>query len=72
MDLGGFRRKMTCKNCEHINAVKRLTVTVVRCRTTVFFKRYGNFILMPTVYLLLFRILMPTVYLLLFRISYYL
>ena len=49
MDLGGVRRKMTRKNCEHINAVKTDTVfkTLVRRRTSGFFKRYGNFILTP-------------------------
>ena len=42
---------MTRKNCERINAVKTVTVfkTLVRRRTTVFFKRYGDFILTPTV-----------------------
>ena len=51
MDLGGVRRKMARKNCEHINAVKTVTFfkMLVRCRTTGFFQRYGNFILTPTV-----------------------
>ena len=54
MDLGGVRRKMTSKNCERINGVKMVSVfkTLVRRRTTVFFKRYGNFILTPTVHVL--------------------
>ena len=52
MDLGGVRRKMAHKNCEHINAVKTVTFfsTLVRRRTTGFFQRYGNFILTPTVH----------------------
>ena len=54
MDLGGgVRRKMARKNCERINALKTVNgflKTLVRRRTTVFFQRYGNFILTPTVY----------------------
>ena len=40
------------KNCDRINAVKTVTVfkTLGRHKTTVFLKRYGNFILTPTVY----------------------
>ena len=60
MDLGGVRRKMTCKNCEPVNTVKTVAVlkTLVRCRTMGFFKWYGNIILMPTV---VHRIWFPTV-----------
>ena len=64
MDLGGVRQKMTRKNCERINNVKTVKVyncyggktvncygfkTLVRRRTTIFFKWKGNIILMPTV-----------------------
>ena len=51
MDLGGVRRKMTRKNCEHINALKTVVFkALVHRRTTgFFFKWYGNFILTPTV-----------------------
>ena len=52
MDLGGVRRKMARKNCERINAVKTVTFfkKLVYRRTTGFFQRYGNFILMPAVH----------------------
>ena len=43
MDLGGVRRKMTRKNCEHINAVKTVNsygLMLVRRRTT--FKKNGT------------------------------
>ena len=54
---------MARKNCDRINAVKTVTVfkTLGRRRTTVFFKRYGNFILTPTVcvvYIMFFFFLM--------------
>ena len=53
MDLGGVRLKMARKNCDRINAVKTVNgyifLNVGRRRTMVFFQRYGNFILTPTV-----------------------
>ena len=55
MDLGGVRQKMARKNCELINAVKTVNGYVFFKRwyaveQRVFFQRYGNFILTPTVY----------------------
>ena len=51
MDLGGVRRKMARKNCERKNGKRlRFLKTLVCRRTTVFYQRYGNFILTPTVY----------------------
>ena len=59
MDLGGVRRKMARKNCERKNG-KQLRffkrwyavgqqVFFDGSRTTGFFRRYGNFILTPTI-----------------------
>ena len=62
MYLGGVRQKMTRKKFERINVLKwkmvMVLTTLVLRRTMFLFKRYSNFILMPTVGVYLYIIAM--------------